>query len=222
MIYYIINFIFSKYKMLLQEGDGFFERTAGKLSPKIRKLLEQVGDEKITSIKLFRKPISLSSFAKFIGALKGTAYDELLHLGLILNNKYLLDKQEVIHFERSGVPSGAETLDVEVDKDITINELLERTRSKMGDSNFTSYSSRRNNCQDFVQAVLSANGLSSPIYTKFIKQDTESVFKNLPSYAEKLSDFVTGAQRVVEKIVQGEGASTKMYNYQLHEAKCKF
>ena len=39
--------------MLLQEGDGFFERTAGKLSPKIRKLLEQVGDEKITSIKLF-------------------------------------------------------------------------------------------------------------------------------------------------------------------------
>jgi hypothetical protein len=209
--------------MLLQEGDGFFERTAGKLSPKIRKLLEQVGDEKITSIKLFRKPISLSSFAKFIGALKGTAYDELLHLGLILNNKYLLDKQEVIHFERSGggVPSGSETLDVDVNKDITINELLEKTRKKMGDSAFTSYSARRNNCQDFVQAVLSANGLSSPIYTKFIKQDTESVFENLPSYAEKLSDFVTGAQRVVERVVQGEGAS-KMYNYQLHEAKCKF
>jgi len=205
---------------MLQEGDGFFERTAGKLSPKIRKLLEQVGDEKITSIKLFRKPISLSSFAKFIGALKGTAYDSLLHLGLILNNKYLLDKQEVIHFER-GVPSGAETLDVEVDKDITINQLLEKTRQKMGDNAFTSYSSRRNNCQDFVQAVLSANGLSSPIYTKFIKQDTESIFKNLPSYAEKLSDFVTGAQRVVERVVQGEG-TTKMYNFQLHEAKCKF
>ena len=87
-------------------GTGFFERDVGKLSPSIRKLLEQVGNEKITSIKLFRKPISLSSFAKFIGALKGTPYDSLMHLGLILNNKYLLDKQEVIHLEKSGVPSG--------------------------------------------------------------------------------------------------------------------
>ena len=206
--------------MLLQEGDGFFERTAGKLSPKIRKLLEEVGDEKITSIRLFRKPISLSSFAKFIGALKGTSYDSLLHLGLVLNNKYLLDKQEVIHFERSGVASGSETLDVDVNKDITINELLEATRRKMGDSNFTSYSSRRNNCQDFIMNVLSANGLSSPIYTQFIKQDLQQVFENLPKYAEQIADFVTGAQRVVEKVIQGEGS--KMYNYQLHEAKCKF
>ena len=205
----------------MQDGSGFFFRDPGKLSPSIRKLLEQVGDEKITSIKLFRKPISLSSFAKFIGALKGTSYDSLLHLGLILNNKYLLDKQEVIHFERSGVPSGSETLDVDVNKDITINQLLEATRKRMGDSNFTSYSSRRNNCQDFVMNVLSANGLSSPIYTQFIKQDLQQVFENLPKYAEQIADFVTGAQRVAEKIIQGEGSS-KMYNYQLHEAKCKF
>jgi hypothetical protein len=205
----------------MQDGQGFFFRDPGKLSPSIRKLLEQVGDEKITSIKLFRKPISLSSFAKFIGALKGTSYDSLLHLGLVLNNKYLLDKQEVIHFERSGVPSGSETLDVDVNKDITINELLEKTKKRMGDNAFTSYSARRQNCQDFVMNVLSANGLSSPIYTQFIKQDLQKVFENLPKYAEQIADFVTGAQRVVERVTQGEGAS-KMYNYQLHEAKCKF
>jgi len=204
----------------MQDGTGFFFRDPGKLSPSIRKLLEQVGDEKITSIKLFRKPISLSSFAKFIGALKGTAYDQLLHLGLILNNKYLLDKQEVIHFERSGgVPSGSETLDVDVNKDITINELLEKTRKRMGDSNFTSYSARRQNCQDFVMNVLSANGLSSPIYTQFIKQDLQKVFENLPKYSEQIADFVTGAQRVVERVVQGEGQY--MHNYGLHRARCK-
>jgi hypothetical protein len=205
-------------------GQGIFFRDVGKLPPQARKLLQQVGNEKITSIKLFRKPISLSSFAKFIGALKGTPYDQLLHLGLILNNKYLLDKQEVIHFEKSGIPSGSETLDVDVGKDITINELLEKTRKRMGDSNFTSYSSRRQNCQDFVMNILSANGLSSPIYTKFIKQDTESVFKNLPSYAEKLSDFVTGAQRVVERLVSGEGEEKTPYvhNFGLYRAKCKF
>jgi hypothetical protein len=204
------------------QGNGFFFRDVGKLPPSARKLLEQIGDEKINSITLFRKPISLSSFAKFIGALKGTNYDQLLHLGLILNNKYLLDKQEVIHFERSGgVPSGSETLDVDVNKDITINQLLDSTRKKMGDNAFTSYSSRRNNCQDFIQAVLSANGLSSPIYTQFIKQDLQQVFENLPKYSEQIADFVTGAQRVVEKVIQGEG-STKMYNFQLYESKCKF
>jgi hypothetical protein len=206
------------------QGSGFFFRDVGKLSPSIRKLLEQVGDEKITSIKLFRKPISLSSFAKFIGALKGTPYDQLLHLGLILNNKYLLDKQEVIHFEKSGVPSGSETLDVNVNKDITINELLEKTRKRMGDSNFTSYSARRNNCQDFVMNVLSANGLNSPEYSQFIKQDLQQVFENLPSYSEKLSDFVTGAQRVVERLVSGEGEGKEEYvhNFGLPRAKCKF
>jgi hypothetical protein len=204
------------------QGTGFFERDVGKLSPSIRKLLEQVGDEKINSIRLFRKPISLSSFAKFIGALKGTSYDQLLHLGLVLNNKYLLDKQEVIHFENSGVPSGSEILDVDVNKDITINELLEKTRKRMGDSNFTSYSARRNNCQDFVMNVLSANGLNSPEYSQFIKQDLQQVFENLPSYSEQIVDFVTGAQRVSERFVSGEGQSRYIHNFGLHRAKITF
>lgn len=203
------------------QGTGFFERDVGKLSPSIRKLLDQVGNEKITSIKLFRKPISLSSFAKFIGALKGTPYDQLLHLGLVINNKYLLDKQEVIHFEKSGVPSGSETLDVNVNKDLTINELLEKTRKRMGDSNFTSYSARRNNCQDFVMNVLSANGLNSPEYSQFIKQDLQQVFENLPSYSEQIADFVTGAQRVAERLVSGEGEGTYIHNFGLHRAKIK-
>lgn len=202
------------------QGTGFFERDVGKLSPSIRKLLDQVGNEKITSIKLFRKPISLSSFAKFIGALKGTPYDQLLHLGLVINNKYLLDKQEVIHFEKSGVPSGSETLDVNVNKDLTINELLSATRKRMGDSNFTSYSARRNNCQDFVMNVLSANGLNSQEYSQFIKQDLQQVFENLPSYSEQIADFVTGAQRVAERLVSGEGEGTYIHNFGLHRAKC--
>jgi hypothetical protein len=206
----------------MQEGEGFFERQAGKLSPKIRKLLEEVGNEKITTIKLFRKPISLSSFAKYLGVLKNTPFDELFHLGMIISGKYLLDKQEVIHFERSSLPQGkdVESIDVKVDKDITINELLEKTRKRMGDSNFTSYSSRRNNCQDFMLNVLTANGLSTPESTKFIKQDLEKVFNNLPSYAEKIADFVTGASRIIERVQEGEGAD--IHNFQLHRAKCKF
>ena len=208
------------------KGEGIFFRDPGKLSPKVRALLSKVGDEKITSIKMFRKPISLSAFAKFVGVLKNTPYDELFHLGMIINGKYLLDKQDVIHFEPSTLPTGkeVESMDVAVNKDITINELLEKTRKRMGDSNFTSYSSRKNNCQDFLLNILAANGLSSPEYTKFIKQDLEKVFNNLPSYAEKIADFVTEAGRVVERIQEGEGNRplTTLYNFQLHPATVKF
>lgn len=207
----------------MQEGSGFFLRDIGKLSPKVRKLLEQVGDEKITSIILFRRPISLSKFAKFVGVLKGTPYDDLMHLGMIINKKYLLDKQDVIHFEPSGVPSDAEKLEVSLDgKEITINELLEKTRKRMGDADFTNYSSKKNNCQDFILNILAANGLSSPESTKFIKQDLEKVFNNLPSYAEKIADLVTEAGRVIERVQEGEGYGADIHNFQLHRAKCKF
>lgn len=205
------------------QGSGIFFRDPGKLSPKVRQLIEKVGEEKINSIILFRRPISLSKFAKFVGVLKGTSYDDLMHLGMIINKKYLLDKQDVIHFEPSGVPSDAEKLEVSLDgKEITINELLEKTRKRMGDSDFTSYSSKKNNCQDFMLNILAANGLSSPEYTKFIKQDLEKVFNNLPSYAEKIADFVTEAGRVVERIQEGEGYNADMHNFNLHRAKCKF
>jgi hypothetical protein len=203
-------------------GNGFFLRDVGKLSPKVRALLEKVGDEKITSMKVFRKPISLSAFAKFVGVLRNTGYDELLHLGLIINGKYLLDKQDVIHFEPSSLPTGkdVESMDIDVNKEITINELLEKTRKRMGDANFTNYSSKNNNCQDFVLNILAANGLSSPEYTKFIKQDLQKVFNNLPSYAEKIADAVTEAGRVVERVMEGEGRG--LHNFGLIEAKCKF
>jgi hypothetical protein len=204
------------------QGSGFFFRDVGKFPPSARKLLSEVGDEKISSITLFRKPISLSSFAKFIGALKGTPYDQLFHLGIIINNNYLFDKQEVLHFERSGIPQGSETLDVNVDKDITINELIEKTKKRMGDADFSNYSARKNNCQHFILNVLSANGLSSPIYTQFIKQDTESVFNNLPSYAEKISDFVTGTQALIDRQIQGEGKKPYFHNFGLPRAKCRF
>jgi hypothetical protein len=205
------------------KGQGLFLRDVGKLSPKVRKLLEQVGDEKITSIKLFRKPISLSAFAKFVGVLRNTDFDDLLHLGMIINGKYLLDKQDVIHFERSSLPTGkdVESMDVKVDKEITINELLEKTRKRMGDADFTNYSSKKNNCQDFMLNVLAANGLSTQESSRFIKQDLERVFNNLPSYAEKIADFVTEAGRVVERLQEGEG-SDFVYNNGLPLCKVAF
>jgi hypothetical protein len=190
-----------------QQGDGVFLREAGKFPPADRKLIEEVGGEKVEKLTLFRYPIQLSKFAKFIGALKNTPYDDLIHIGVVINGKYLTEKDAVLNFERAGVPSqSTDTLDVPLGtKSITINDLLENTRKRMGDERFSTYKALSWNCQDYLQNMLEANGVSTAETTKFIKQDLEQVVKNLPSFADAISNFYTGAKAVVNRLTKGEG-----------------
>lgn len=189
-----------------QQGDGIF-RKDGLEPPKFRNLLKQVGDEKITSLTIWREPISVNGVLKALKLNK--SYDDLFHLALNINGKYNLDKQAVLHFER-GKPKG-ETLNIP-SKNITINELIDRTRKRMGPRAYTRYSSKNNNCQDFLLNVLQANGLLTTDASKFIKQDIEKIFQGLPKYAEAVSDFITGTQAVVDRVLEGEG-KRRAYQY---------
>jgi hypothetical protein len=194
-----------------QKGDGILFRDAGKFPPASRDLIAQVGDEKITKMTLFKYPISVSSFAKALGALKNTPYDSLVHIGVIINDKYLTEKDAVLTFERAGVPKqSTDTLNVPITKDITINELLETTRKKVGDERFSTYcalNSRDNcgNCQRYLTDLLKSNGLSTPATEKFILQDLTEVAKNLPGFTDALSNAFTGAKALVNRLFYGEG-----------------
>jgi hypothetical protein len=201
---------------MLQDGTGTFVREPGLEPPKFRKLLEEVGNEKITKLTLWRQPISVNSILKFLKLNK--SYDDIFHLAVNINEKYNLDKQSVLTFER-GKPKG-ETLEIPVNKDITIDELIQKTKKRMGNEAYSSYSIR-NNCQQFLLNVLSANGLLTSEARKFIEQDVEKILQDLPAYSEVVANFFTKAQSIVNRLQEGEGAS-KIYNYQLHEAKCKF
>lgn len=218
-----------------QQGNGMFLREPGKFPPEDRKLIEQVGSEPVNKLTLFKYPIQLSKFAKFIGALKNTPYDDLIHIGVVINDSYLSEKDAVLNFERSGVPKqSTDTLDVQLgNKSFTINDLLENTRKRMGDQRFSEYRALSWNCQDYLQNMLEANGVSTAETTKFIKQDLEQVIKNLPSYTNAISNFFTGAKAVVNRLTKGEGhdeececmmgyGEMKMHNYGLYEAKCQF
>lgn len=200
----------------MQDGTGMFVREPGLEPPKFRKLLEEVGDEKITKLTLWRQPISVNSILKFLKLNK--SYDDLFHLAININDKYNLDKQSVLTFER-GKPKG-ETLEIPVNKDITIDELVQRTKKRMGNEGYSSYSVR-NNCQQFLLNVLSANGLMTTDARKFIEQDVEKILQDLPAYSEVVANFFTKAQAIKNRLQEGEGSS-KIYNFQLYEAKCKF
>lgn len=193
-------------------GEGLFFRDDGKLPPKFRKLLEEVKDTPVKSLTLFRKPISVESFLDFITGgeykkiIKSLGYDNLFHLGIVINNSYILDKQEVLKLEYGNIPSGAETLEVPLGNiEITIGELIENTRKRMGNTNFSRYNARTNNCQNFMMNLLQANGLSNDENTKFIKQDAEAVFNKLPKYAEVLTNLATDTAGIVDNLVHGNG-----------------
>lgn len=216
---------------ILQEGEGLLTREPGQFPPKDRAVIAQVGDEKVTKLTLYRYPISLSKFAKFIGALKNTPYDDLIHIGVVINGKYLTEKDAVLTFERNGIPTqSTDTLDVPIGlKEFTINEMIDRTRSRMGLERFSTYKALSWNCQDYLKNMLDANGLSTAETTKFILQDLEQITKNLPSYTNAIANFFTGAKAVVNRLIQGEGESQLGYghmemvhNFQLHRAKCAF
>ena len=200
----------------MQDGSGVFLREPGLEPPKFRKLLQEVGDEKINKLVLWREPISVNSMLKFLKLNK--SFDDLFHLALNVNDKYNLDKQSVLTFER-GKPKG-ETLEIPVSKDITIREMIEKTKKRMGDNTYTSYSIR-NNCQQFLLNVLSANGLMTPEARKFIEQDVEKILQDLPKYSEVVANFFTGAQAVANRLIEGEGQN-QMYNFQLHRSRCIF
>ena len=196
---------------------GYLEslkRKSGLLPPSVRKMLEKIGNEKITKLKIVRTPLNtftrsllnLVSLGAYEKAVRDSPYDSMFHLALRINDKYTTDKQEVIKLNTTNpIKSNSETLDISVNKDVSINELFENGRKQMGDDAFTNYDPRQNNCQDFLLGLLKGSSLLTDEVSKFIKQDAEVVFKNIPSISEKISRFLTDVGAVAERVVEGEG-----------------
>ena len=162
--------------------------------PNVQHALDKIGNETIISARCGRTPVQ----AAVQGALRTLAhvpYDNLFHLFIELqlpNRKWVLEKIERINLvpEDRSHKKGAEfTSSFPVGK--TVNELFSNTEKFMGDR-FLPYQSNSNNCQVFIMSVLTANGLNNPELTKFVKQDTRSIFKGnsmLRKFANTLTDL---------------------------------
>lgn len=207
--------------------------------PAVRRLLKSIGGEVVQSIKLVRTPLTritkfllnVASLGQLNEKMKDADIDELFHLRMIINDKYSLEKNEVIRLYKSNkIESGAQVLPVNVSGQVSIQEMLDKTKQRMGDS-YGSYNAVQNNCGDFLFNVLSANGWITQEATNFTKQRTAELFKKFPSLTEKIVNLGTEAGAVVDKAIQGEGECNcemkgdgeyKLYNFQLPECKMKF
>ncbi len=201
-----------------QTGDGFFTRDVGRLPPSIRNILKTNGNDKIKTVQVWRYPLFNKLTQNLINSLFKQPYDTFWHLGINLNGSYNLDKNAVLKMSKGKEKSNTnenKTAVINVSKDITLNELFDKLRKKMGDAGLTQYSARSNNCQDLVLNVLSVLGITDPSLKTFVKQDTEKVFKKLGLFekiVETGADVLTKAKQVIDRQQQGEGSSPLLHD----------
>ncbi len=189
------------------------KRRVGVYPPQVRDMVERIGGEPVTSLVVTRAPLqsfvrglmNVISWGTYEQAVRSAHYDQMFHLAIQINNRYVLDKQAVVTLQRGTPPPNAERMIVHLNADTpTIRTLLDRTRDYMGPERFSTYHPRDRNCQDFILATLQANGLLTPQLSAFIKQDADAVFRKLPGITQRLSSAITDVGAVADRIVSGE------------------
>ena len=110
---------------------------------------------------------------------KEVGYDKMFHLYLIINGKFLIEKNEVFNVKAYSPSSGEEKIEIPVAKPITIGEMFSNVKNP--ENFYSNYDAFKNNCQDAVMYLLQQNNQSFNVTAdikRFIKQDVSSLLQN--------------------------------------------
>jgi hypothetical protein len=172
-----------------------------------------------SGVRTFLNAVSLGSLDR---KLKELGYDNIFHLSLVVifknGNAITVEKNERIEITEGykyGETEGLQLIHLPMvpeDRILTFEELLENTRKRIGDFDFFTYSAENRNCQKFIKDILDSNGLSNRYSNEFILQDAKEIFKSLPSFMGKFSQFVTDTFGRVKQFL-GFGLVNEFYPY---------
>jgi len=172
--------------------------------PQVRNLLMKHGNHKITNIKLCKEVVSentefllkaLSGPKTWEEAKKKHGFDRFYHLFMIItmeNGSVLhIEKNEVIRLSENPRPC-PNALDLGApSQPITVSELMDRTKQRIGDRDFFTYDPLANNCQNFVNQLLRTMGLYNETARSFVFQDIKGLREDLPGYTKYLAKGLT-------------------------------
>ena len=96
---------------------------------------------------------------------------------------------------------------------------MARTQSFYGEGYFK-YDAFRDNCQAFINSILTANELNTPRIHAFVLQDTASIVKGLPDYVSPFARLTTNIAGLADRAIQGEGAVPKKNRRESRMMKC--
>lgn len=198
----------------------------------VRKVLDTVGDKPIVEMYVRRDPIrsplhtvlNLITLGKWNAARSNFPYDKVFHLGIEVAVKidedsnviarYVMEKNERINIARAAAHSkDTELMRVPLEGSPTMRALLDKAQQRMGTKNFFDYDAFTNNCQDWVIAVLTAAGLTTPQLTQFVKQPLDKVVESLPAYTPLVAKAATTAAAVVGTAVGGSKNKSDSQKY---------
>jgi len=204
-------------------GDATLFLSKLPLPPSVKEYLRKYGDEVISKATIVRNPVqklltgamnavSLGSFGKKFGRLP---YDDLFHLQLWVTTPsgvFGIEKNEVITMTFNPKPAqNAEFKEVSVPADLTMNKLMLGSEKIQGDK-WTRYDAYNNNCQDFVMSLLKGSGMGNEGDYQFVKQDTDSLFKNdsfLRKFARNLTNIGASVSTAFSGVDDKPISSTK-------------
>lgn len=201
------------YDYVANKVSGAFDYVKNSLSitdfsTKTKANLDKYGDEPITAIQLRRVPVAYALELTLQGVSGGEwerlkereGFDKFFHLSMVVTlrsgKRLAVEKLEVVSVnENIEVADGMETQDVPIPADhptITINGMFRKTRERVGDTKFFSYSALgHNNCQDFMDMLLTSEGLYREAERLFVYQDISSIARDLPELTRAFSQGVT-------------------------------
>ena len=201
---------------------GFITGVRDDYMPSVRKLLQEIQGKKIVKmivvidtikeeIHMLANAISMNEINKFK---KEVSIDDLFHLFCVCT----LDDGQMIRFEKNAEIEAFKISKIQqIDKSnifecvvpnqISLNELLDNTRQKIGDRLFFDYNSMFSNCQDFIYNCLYHNGYEStnPKMKSFIKQDLTKLAKNMSSTSKTIMNTLTDLGKKTSILIGGAG-----------------
>ena len=179
------------------------------IPPKIQKFLKSHGDEKITSLQVGRVPIwkaldlalDVMSGGKFGEVKKKLSYDKFFHLYVIINNKWIMEKNELFNIKSYSSSKDEEKMNVELNKELTISEFLKKASEGNEKAFYRDYDAFGANCQNMVIQLLNKNNLLGGGLKTFIKQDVEELAKEIEPTRKKAKN-ITNLASLINRLLQ--------------------
>jgi hypothetical protein len=176
------------------------------ISPSVDDFMRRHGDENITQMTISRTVLN-PLLTGVIGIIspsfrRKTQDTKLYHLHVLIRTtktSFSLEKNARITIGNYQKRNGSEDMSVSIPSGLSLNKMLDRTRSLMG-GRFLSYSARDNNCGHFVLGLLRANNLSTSANTLFVEQITDNLFTG---QLRRITNTITDIAGGVDIIRQG-------------------
>jgi len=187
--------------------------------PGVRSVIGEYGPGVVANILVRREPImsfvdkalNFITLGRWQKAKEDLHYDKLYHLGMVvsltmpdgLERAVLIEKNEVINITPNfTMTPRMDFVRVPVTKQLTLRELLDNAQSYMGEDYFR-YDPFKNNCQRFIDSILTANDLNNPTVHAFIVQPVDELLKKLPGYTGKVARAITDVAAVADVALKG-------------------